>query len=70
MGNTISADIFTQEELQKYFNILNPVICPTHNKPAKVYYEDGMLKLEKCCDELISHVRLQIAEQISKTNPE
>lgn len=68
MGNTISTDIFTQEELQKYFNILNPVICPTHNKPATLHYENGILKPNFCCNELVTKVRIRISEEIAKQN--
>lgn len=68
METIILTDIFTQEELQKYFNILNPVICSTHNKPAKLYYENGILKPNFCCNELVMRVRIQISKEIAKQN--
>ena len=55
----------TPEELN-YVNVLNPCICPVHNKPATLSYNTGELQLNVCCDALISIVRLQISEQKSK----
>ena len=53
----------TPEELNY---VLNPCICPVHNKPATLSYNNGELQLNVCCDALISIVRLQISEQKSK----
>ena len=55
----------TPEELN-YVNVLNPCICPVHNEPATLSYNNGELQLNVCCDALISIVRLQISEQKSK----
>lgn len=64
--NILRIEPFTQKELTKYFNISNPPICDIHNRPARVYYEDGMFKLDVCCDNLIHRVRIQIFAQMSK----
>ena len=61
---------FTQEELVTYFNIVNPAVCRIHHKPAKVYYENGMFKLDRCCEILEQQVIMQIAERISNVNHE
>ena len=64
-GSVILTGEFTQEELVCYFNISKPSICPTHNKPATLFCKDGIVKLNICCCELLTLVRVQIAEQIT-----
>ena len=70
MKNVTLADAFTQEELQHYFNILEPKVCPMHHKPATLSFENGIFKLNVCCNELITLVRLQISEQMVNPNHE
>ena len=70
MKNVTLSDAFTQEELQCYFNIREPKVCPTHHKPATLSYKDDIFKLNVCCNELLVLVRLQISERIAKRDHE
>ena len=49
----------TPEELN-YVNVLNPCICPVHNKPATLSYNNGELQLNVCCDCTFANIRTKI----------
>ena len=70
--NNRFADLFTQEELTKYFNISKPPVCDVHHQCAKIYYDcnDDKFKLDVCCESLVTGVRMHIAQQMSKTSQE
>lgn len=61
---TLVNSLLTPEEL-KYVNVLNPCICPVHNKPATLSYNNGKLQLDTCCNELSNRILLQISERIA-----